>query len=277
MMLLGIGIYFLLPLRVYAAEYPTATDLIDIINEHGQDDTFIFLWYPEEYEIEDDVTFFAFLTHFQYQGYYEFNRWGDLQLFEPRLRDVILYWLYQNYNYGYDTGFDNAVQGQLGISNFGGELYWNSDQQYFQINLFDSDELAYYKQRVAELESLIDDLNNQLDLEYDRGYDDGYADGYDAASGSGYWDGYLEGYEVGVVDGRNQGYDIGYYEGYHEAIDIGRSQGYDIGFSDGEKSKLVEKNEAFYQGIENWLVPAIITVIALGGFVTIAARKRREE
>ena len=48
---------------------------------------------------------------------------------------------------------------------------------------------------------------------------------------------------------------------------------YEEGFQAGQKSKLAENNEKFYNGIEKWLVPAIITVIALGGFVTIASIK----
>lgn len=69
-------------------------------------------------------------------------------------------------------------------------------------------------------------------------------------------------------------FDRGYHEGLLESD---YSQVYEEGFKDGQESKLAENNEAFYSGIEKWLVPGIITVIALGGFVTIAARKRRDE
>ena len=54
-------------------------------------------------------------------------------------------------------------------------------------------------------------------------------------------------------------------------------QGYNDGFRAGEKSKIAQNNEAFYKSIEKWLVPAIITVIILGGIVSIIAIKRREQ
>ena len=84
-------------------------------------------------------------------------------------------------------------------------------------------------------------------------------------------------YQQGYADGYNDGYDEGYDVGYDDGILVDESEAYEEGFKDGQKSKLAENNEKFYTGIEKWLVPAIITVIALGGFVTIAARKRRDE
>ena len=66
-------------------------------------------------------------------------------------------------------------------------------------------------------------------------------------------------------------------DGYDEGLMAGEPEAYERGFKNGQESRLAENNAAFYQGIEKWLVPAIITVIALGGFVTIAARKRRDE
>ena len=83
--------------------------------------------------------------------------------------------------------------------------------------------------------------------------------------------------ETAFDNGFTEGFVDGYYVGYNEGVQTGAPEAYEQGFKDGQESKLAQNNEAFYQGIEKWLVPAIITVIALGGFVTIAARKRREE
>lgn len=102
---------------------------------------------------------------------------------------------------------------------------------------------------------------------YIVGYDEGFYDGYD----SGNIDGYGEGFEIG----RSQGYDEGYYDGINTLDDY--MQGYEDGFKAGEKSKIAQNNEAFYNSIEKWLVPAIITVIILGGIVSIIAIKRREQ
>ena len=99
--------------------------------------------------------------------------------------------------------------------------------------------------QIASLNQQIQELQDALSTEFDRGYDEGFYEGFD--------------------------------EGYNEGILLNQSEAYEQGFIDGQKSKLAENNKAFYNGIEKWLVPAIITVIALGGFVTIAARKRRDE
>ena len=85
---------------------------------------------------------------------------------------------------------------------------------------------------------------------------------------------YYEAYEKGLQDGYDEGYDDGYDDGILES-DV--AEAYLQGFKDGEKSKLAENNAAFYDGIGKWLVPAVITVIVAGGFVTIASIKRREQ
>lgn len=85
---------------------------------------------------------------------------------------------------------------------------------------------------------------------------------------------YYEAYEAGLEDGYDQGYQDGYDDGFFES-DV--YEVYQQGFIDGEKSKLAENNATFYNGIEKWLVPAIITVIVLGGIVSIASIKRREQ
>ena len=120
--------------------------------------------------------------------------------------------------------------------------------------------------------------NEQYMLLFDgSGYGEVFDYGYNTGYHFGYNTGYTEGYDEGYDEGYGEGYDIGHDTGYGEGIMVGASEAYERGYSDGQKSKLAENNAAFYQGIEKWLVPAIITVIALGGFVTIAARKRREE
>ena len=116
----------------------------------------------------------------------------------------------------------------------------------------------------------------------DWDYQDGYNDGYN----KGYQDGREVGYEAGSEAGYQNGYEEGYQEGYDRGYDKAYEQintdeyyilGYNNGFKDGEKSKIAQNNEAFYKSIEKWLVPAIITVIIVGGIVSIIAIKRREQ
>ena len=104
-----------------------------------------------------------------------------------------------------------------------------------------------------------------------------YFNGYETGFDFGYEEGLFDGFESGYNRGFDDGYDEGFDDGFDEGLLTNEPEAYEEGFKAGQKSKLAENNAAFYQGIEKWLVPAIITVIALGGFVSIAARKRRDE
>ena len=156
------------------------------------------------------------------------------------------------------------------------------DNQYFGIEnmltFFRDDSAFYIKYNVYQ-------------YGYDLGYMVGYGDGYNFGLEQSYWEGHQDGYEygyiVGYYDGENAGYVIGYDDGYDDGYQEGYDDGintnndymlgYNDGFKDGEKSKIAQNNEAFYKSIEKWLVPAIITVIIVGGIVSIIAIKRREQ
>lgn len=158
------------------------------------------------------------------------------------------------------------------------------DNQYFGIEnmltFFRDDSAFYIKYNVYQ-------------YGYDLGYMVGYGDGYNFGLEQSYWEGHQDGYEygynVGYDEGENAGYVIGYDEGYDYGYNVGYNdayeeinpnekytQGYNDGFRAGEKSKIAQNSEAFYNNIEKWLVPAIITVIIVGGIVSIIAIKRRE-
>jgi len=113
-----------------------------------------------------------------------------------------------------------------------------------------------------------------LDDAYNSGYRDGYTAGKAVADERAYGQGYIEGWNEGF----DEGYDRGYNKAYEE-INLNEEYmlGYQDGFKAGEKSKIAQNNETFYKSIEKWLVPAIITVIVLGGIVSIIAIKRREQ
>src|SRR5690606_805207 len=112
-------------------------------------------------------------------------------------------------------------------------------------------------------------------------YRDGYEAGSKLAEGlleSEYQRGLQNGKDIGFNDGYNQGYQVGFNNAYSQIVGSTEYElGYNDGFKAGEKSKLVQNNESFYSGIEKWLVPAIITVIVLGGIMSISAFKRREQ
>lgn len=112
-------------------------------------------------------------------------------------------------------------------------------------------------------------------------YRDGYEAGSKLAEGlleSEYQRGLQNGFNSGFQDGYNNGYQNGFDNAYNEIISSDEyTLGYNDGFKAGEKSKLSKNTESFYSGIEKWLVPAIITVIVLGGIMSISALKRREQ
>ena len=112
-------------------------------------------------------------------------------------------------------------------------------------------------------------------------YRDGYEAGSKLAEGlleSEYQRGFQNGTDIGFMDGYEQGLIVGFNDAYEQIVENTEYElGYNDGFVDGEKSKLSKNTEVFYNGIEKWLVPAIITVIVLGGIFSIAAYKRREQ
>lgn len=264
-LLSGIGIYFLIPQKVLAdSELLDAGYLHSYLTQYQYGfATAEILTPPPAYD--DGETFFMYVDSTTLseidQDFYVFNL-DDLYYFESRLVDVINLWVVLEFQYPLDFLIDYELE----IEDFDGMLYWNFLGKYWQIEYYETNEIDYYIQRINYLENLVSNLNNDL---------------------------YLRGIEIhelqieiqnleNLLDtefnrGYVAGYDVGYDDGYIEGILVGESEAYDEGFKAGQESKLAENNEAFYKGIEKWLVPAIIAVIALGGFVTIAVNKRRGE
>ena len=115
------------------------------------------------------------------------------------------------------------------------------------------------------------------DWDYQDGYNDGYVNGFTDGKAVANERAYEQGYIEGWNEGFEEGYDRGYNKAYEEIDENDEYMlGYNDGFKAGEESKIAQNSEAFYKSIEKWLVPAIITVILLGGIVSIIAIKRRE-
>lgn len=75
-------------------------------------------------------------------------------------------------------------------------------------------------------------------------------------------DSYSAGYAEGLLVGFQNGLESDNAEAY--------LQGYNVGFNAG----LDDQANDFYDTIETWLVPAIIVVLFLGGFIAFARKKR---
>ena len=106
----------------------------------------------------------------------------------------------------------------------------------------------------------------------DERYQDGFNDGYD--------EGYDKGYDKGYENARHK---FGRYHNgvwytseqwgnleYQRGLQASHSEAFDEGYLKGS-------NDSFLANIKNWIVPAIIVVIILGGFVTIIQKRKDGE
>jgi hypothetical protein len=86
---------------------------------------------------------------------------------------------------------------------------------------------------------------------------------------SGFGEGNTYGKSIGYNSGYNLGYNVGVSVGYGEGLLAGEEAAYDEGYEDGI-------NESFTSNLHTWIVPAIIIVLVAGGFISIAAYKKKE-
>lgn len=104
-----------------------------------------------------------------------------------------------------------------------------------------------------------------LESGYTNGYFAGYGDSYD----DGYDNGVADGFDAGVLDQADE-ITQAYSDGYDAGAIASNEDAYDAGYSAG----LSYQANDFYDNIESWLVPAIIVVLFLGGFIAFARKKR---
>ena len=124
----------------------------------------------------------------------------------------------------------------------------------------------YFEPRSEDF-NLFANIKN-MNIEYTNAYYEGYND---ARIDYGYYNGiwWITAEQYGDIR-FDEGYDVGYDEGFDdgELVGINTSQGeaYDKGYLDGS-------NDSFLASIKDWIVPAIIVVLFLGGALTIISRK----
>ena len=238
-MLLGIGIYFLIPLKLFAFSSQTLSSE-EWYNHITQFDNGFAR--AEVGDLAEFTSEFLILIEeepsHEFDGFYieyDFTNAQNLTYFDSQIHPV--------FNYLYENRFDEAYQYLLSL-NYEGYLHWNFEEHYWQIEFF-GDELEYYKEQYFVLKDEIQQLEEALNTEFDRGYNEGYNNGYDE----------------GILAGD-------YQEGYQE--------GYQDGFIDGEKSKIAKNNEFFYNNIAIW-IPAVITLVVLASIISYLGLKRKNE
>jgi hypothetical protein len=76
----------------------------------------------------------------------------------------------------------------------------------------------------------------------------------------------------------NRNYSAGYAEGlivgFQNGLESDNAEAYLQGYNAGVTAGLAHEANDFYDNIESWLVPAIIVVLFLGGFIAFARKKR---
>lgn len=89
----------------------------------------------------------------------------------------------------------------------------------------------------------------------------------------------------GYIIGKDEGFEDGYQSAIDEMADIINEDSYDQGYSDGleatetkayEQGFLEGSTNSFMANIKKWIVPSIVVVMVLGGFITLIIRKRGE-
>ena len=75
----------------------------------------------------------------------------------------------------------------------------------------------------------------------------------------------------------NEGYIAGDSDGYLRGLNETAQNAYDEGYSAGVEAGINHQANDFYEGIETWLVPAIIVVMFVGGVFSVIALKRKQE
>jgi len=233
----------------------------------------VYVWVVKN-EIPEDTRFGATYldqdgTFHEYSSFYfgdMFYSTGDIQYLNPQSSSFSNYWQdVEHINRLVEAGYLFYLI-NFGISKPPIDVFYRMTYYYTSLII-----PIYPKRRIDDIFNYIDDIieltEEELLAEYNRGYDRGYINGWG------------EGWFTGYVDGRTESYLQGYEDGYYDGINKNDeyTQGYNDGFKAGEKSKIAQNSEAFYNSIEKWLVPAIITVIVLGGIVSIIAIKRREQ
>ena len=222
-------------------------------------DTMIDFWYTVE-------NFVVTQPHVFYYGGFS----GTPQIYNEHVFESGVLYAF-DWNVGYITAFDSDLVELFSYS-------FDDTDVFISFSSFAYD-FVDYQQAYDE------GFGIGFDEGYQAGVDDGpdaqYRRGYDRGRELGITEGFILGSDEGLRRGQNQNRE--FYGIYHNSqwltaeqwgnIEYTRGtqstegEAYDIGYRDGS-------NDSFMASIKDWIVPAIIVVLFLGGALTIIAKKR---
>lgn len=143
LMILFLGLFFLTPTKVFAffQEY-TAVEWYNHITEFDKGYAYGQILHSAGFGDEEfSVTILKEPSGDIIYDYVIYDGSEDLIYFEPQLHDVILHWIdndfYDDY-YELSGGdeFVPALENTIGLTNYSGYLYWNFEEQYWQIDYY---------------------------------------------------------------------------------------------------------------------------------------------
>ncbi len=236
------------------------------------------------YELIDqpasDLIIVDFVRPTDRQIYYALNDMVDQQVYEYKGIVDNMYIFQQGLNF-YKVPMDGVIFKNFKEGEYDFETILKSSNKYTFITAFGDIRFEFVGSADFDYSRGFSDAQAIGEGQMYESYRNGYEDGMRLAEGlleSEYQRGFQNGSEIGYSNGKNEGYQKGFDDAYSEIISSDEyTLGYDDGFKSGEKSKIVKNNEAFYSGIQKWLVPAIIVVLVVGGIMSISALKRREQ
>lgn len=122
-------------------------------------------------------------------------------------------------------------------------------------------------------------------LSWSAEYQAGYSEGYQAGESAGYDNGFEAGLEEATTEAYNEGKADGILQGRTEIITNGseaynydetNSYDFNAGLTAGRQQNVNAGMTNFMTDFDKWIVPAILIVLILGGFIAVANRKRSE-
>lgn len=122
---------------------------------------------------------------------------------------------------------------------------------------------------IKEYYMLAIERDHNAHTNYQRGVRDGYNDGYQK--------GWLKGVEEEQAVAFQEGWDEGWGEGWLKGLAADADSAYQQGLKHGYERAEKHYSTKFMSGIGNWIVPAILIVVLLGGFIVIRSNRNRGE
>lgn len=229
----------------YSLTFPIYQQYLSMYEVMIYDLTDLFMWL-EDRELLTNFENFDLVIYddafVEYPYYYEYSGEGDRNLYYVYIGKVENNTIARNglmtFKFTTDKNNDNVV--------------WNMDVMF-----------SLFKIRFMTKWKIFEEMKRyfQNGLSIEPNASKYFQDGWNKGNASGYQDGYKKGLNAG------EGYQLGYGEGKKDGILLNSEESYQEGLKAGIKEGKNQSVNSFQNNFHKWIVPAIIIVILVGGFV----------